>query len=36
VGTPGVLVHAVLQGYSLEEQEQMYQELWTRGGILKP
>lgn len=36
VGTPGVLVHAVVQGHSLEVQERLYQELWSRGGVLKP
>ena len=35
VGTPGVLVKAVVQGYTLAEQEAVFQELWTRGGILK-
>jgi acetate CoA/acetoacetate CoA-transferase alpha subunit len=36
VGTPGVLVHAVVQGYTFEEQEAMFQALWSHGGILKP
>lgn len=36
VGTPCVLVHAVVQGHTFETQERVFQELWTRGGILKP
>jgi acetate CoA/acetoacetate CoA-transferase alpha subunit len=36
VGTPGVLVHAVMQGHTFEEQERVFEELWNRGGILKP
>jgi acetate CoA/acetoacetate CoA-transferase alpha subunit len=35
VGTPGVFVKAVVQGYTLEEQEAVFQKLWTGGGILK-
>ena len=35
VGTPCVFVNAVVQGHSLERQEQLYQELWAGGGILK-
>jgi acetate CoA/acetoacetate CoA-transferase alpha subunit len=35
VGTPGVFVKAVVQGYTLEEQEGMFEKLWTGGGILK-
>jgi acetate CoA/acetoacetate CoA-transferase alpha subunit len=35
VGTPCIFVDAVVQGYTLEEQEAVFQELWTRGGILK-
>ena len=36
VGTPGVFIKAVVQGYTLDEQEAVFQELWTRGGTLKP
>ena len=36
VGTPGVFVKAVVQGYTFEAQQAVFQELWTRGGILKP
>jgi acetate CoA/acetoacetate CoA-transferase alpha subunit len=36
VGTPCVFVHALVQGFSLEEQERLYQDLWSGGGILKP
>jgi acetate CoA/acetoacetate CoA-transferase alpha subunit len=35
VGTPGVFIKAVVQGYPLEEQEAVFQKLWTGGGILK-
>ena len=35
VGTPCILVDAVVQGYTLAEQEAVFQDLWTRGGILK-
>ena len=35
VGTPGVFVKGVVQGHTFEEQENLFQELWTRGGILK-
>jgi acetate CoA/acetoacetate CoA-transferase alpha subunit len=35
VGTPCVFVHAVVQGYTRAEQEAVFQQLWTRGGILK-
>jgi len=35
VGTPCIFVDAVVQGHSLAEQEAVYQELWTRGGILR-
>jgi len=36
VGTPGLFIQSVVQGYTLIEQEAVFQELWTRGGILKP
>jgi acetate CoA/acetoacetate CoA-transferase alpha subunit len=36
VGTPGLFIQSVVQGYTLAEQEAVFQELWTRGGILKP
>ena len=36
VGTPGVFVQAVVQGHTLQEQERAFQDLWVRGGILKP
>lgn len=35
VGTPGVFVQAVVQGYTLEEQEAVFEKLWAGGGILK-
>lgn len=36
VGTPSVAVKAVVQGYTMDEHQTVFQELWTRGGILKP
>jgi acetate CoA/acetoacetate CoA-transferase alpha subunit len=36
VGTPGVFVNALVQGQTLDEQERTFQDLWSRGGILKP
>ena len=35
VGTPSVFVKAVVQGYSFEEHQDKYKELWMSGGILK-
>jgi acetate CoA/acetoacetate CoA-transferase alpha subunit len=36
VGCPGPFVDAVVQGYSLEEQHQLYRDLWIRLGRLAP
>lgn len=35
VGTPGVFVNAVVQGYSLLEHERIYEDLWCKTGRLK-
>lgn len=35
VGTPGVFVHAVVQGNTLAEQEKIIGDLWVRTGRLK-
>ncbi|MPM75409.1 Acetate CoA-transferase subunit alpha [bioreactor metagenome] len=35
VGTPGVFVKAVVQGHSLERQEEILKDLWVRTGRLK-
>lgn len=34
VGTPGIFVKAVIQGYTFEEHQQIYEELWMRTGRL--
>lgn len=34
VGTPGVFVNAIVQGYSLKEQDQIYREIWAENGKL--
>jgi acetate CoA/acetoacetate CoA-transferase alpha subunit len=36
VGCPGPFVDAVVQGYSLEEQHEMYRRLWIKLGRLAP
>jgi acetate CoA/acetoacetate CoA-transferase alpha subunit len=36
VGCPGPFVDAVVQGYSLEEQHELYRQLWIRLGRLAP
>jgi len=36
VGCPGIFVDAVVPGYSLAEQDQLYRQNWTRLGILAP
>ena len=36
VGCPGVFVDAVVQGYSLTEQHDLYRRHWTRLGRLAP
>lgn len=36
VGCPGPFVNAVVQGYSLEEQHEMYRQLWVKLGRLAP
>ncbi|MGE1062832.1 CoA transferase subunit A [Megasphaera paucivorans] len=35
VGTPGIFVDAVVQGNSLEEQQQVLGDLWYKAGFLK-
>lgn len=35
VGTPCVFVKSVVQGYSFEEQQEKFKNLWASGGILK-
>jgi len=35
VGTPNVFVKAVVQGYTLDEQEKILEDLWVRTGRLK-
>lgn len=34
VGTPGIFVKSVIQGYTFEEHQQIYEELWVRTGRL--
>lgn len=34
VGTPGIFVKAVIQGYTFEEHQRIYEELWMRTGRL--
>lgn len=34
VGCPGVFVDAVVQGYTLEEQQEIYREVWLKSGKL--
>lgn len=34
VGTPGIFVDAVVQGYTLEEQNEIYKEVWLSKGKL--
>jgi acetate CoA/acetoacetate CoA-transferase alpha subunit len=36
VGCPGPFIDAVVQGYSLEEQHEMYRRLWIKLGRLAP
>jgi acetate CoA/acetoacetate CoA-transferase alpha subunit len=36
VGCPGIFVDAVIQGYSLPEQDALYRNNWIRLGILEP
>ena len=35
VGTPSVFVNAVVQGYTFDEQQEVFGKLWAAGGILK-
>jgi acetate CoA/acetoacetate CoA-transferase alpha subunit len=35
VGTPGIFVNAVVQGYSPQEHQDIYEKLWVRAGMLK-
>jgi acetate CoA/acetoacetate CoA-transferase alpha subunit len=35
VGTPGVFVKAVVQGYTLEEHQKIFEDLWVRTGRLR-
>lgn len=35
VGTPGIFVNAVVQGYTLQEQDQIYRKDWIAKGKLK-
>jgi len=35
VGTPGVFVKAVVQGYSFTEQQKIFEDLWVRTGRLR-
>ena len=35
VGTPGIFVHAVVQGYTLQEQDEIYRKDWIAKGKLK-
>lgn len=35
VGTPGIFVHGVVQGYTLDEQQKVLEDLWVRTGRLK-
>ena len=35
VGTPGIFVKAVVQGYSYEEHQKVFEDLWVRTGRLK-
>ncbi len=35
VGTPSVFVNAVVQGYTFEAQQQVFEKLWAAGGILR-
>lgn len=35
VGTPGIFVDAVIQGYTHQEHQDIYEKLWTRAGMLK-
>ena len=35
VGTPGIFVKAVVQGYTYPEHQQVFEELWVRTGRLK-
>ena len=35
VGTPGIFVDAVVQGYSLKEQQERIGDLWKNAGFLK-
>lgn len=36
VGTPGIFVHAIVQGYTHPEQEKVFEDFWTRSGQLAP
>jgi acetate CoA/acetoacetate CoA-transferase alpha subunit len=35
VGTPGIFVDAVVQGYSYQEHQEIYEKFWVRSGMLK-
>lgn len=35
VGTPGIFVNSVVQGYSHQEHQDIYEKLWVRAGMLK-
>lgn len=35
VGTPGIFVDKVVQGYTREEHQDIYEKLWVRAGMLK-
>ena len=35
VGTSGIFVQAVVQGYTMPEHQEIFQNLWMKGGILK-
>ena len=35
VGTPGIFVDAVVQGYNHQEHQAIYEKLWTGAGMLK-
>jgi len=36
VETPGIFVDALVQGHTLEEEKNIYRELWIRSGKIKP
>lgn len=35
VGTPGIFVNSVVQGYSLPQQQEIYRRMWTKSGYLR-